>query len=224
MLTTLLIIKHFSHQALSPDMPLITHALYSFPAIDWYNYDSALLCFCFLPTFFSSFRSFCFCPLSVSFLSACPLASFLPILHLVMVCENFVHNIFLPTANKSNLPILQIIKTVNAIVNLPLTLFPSSQLPHRVSPFLYFSDESNLKMNSVDHIPQTLASHIRLPEDSQPQGLEGGSIVQHGADMLKPDPRDTFYSSKSATHHFSLPPFFSPHAGFLPRHFPRLTD
>uniref|UniRef100_I3KAY9 Beta-1,4-N-acetylgalactosaminyltransferase n=1 Tax=Oreochromis niloticus TaxID=8128 RepID=I3KAY9_ORENI len=47
-----------------------------------------------------------------------------------------------------------------------------------------YTDESNLKMNSVDHIPQTLASHIRLPKESQPQ-----------ADMLKPDPRDTFYST-----------------------------
>uniref|UniRef100_A0A4W6EJZ8 Beta-1,4-N-acetylgalactosaminyltransferase n=1 Tax=Lates calcarifer TaxID=8187 RepID=A0A4W6EJZ8_LATCA len=47
-----------------------------------------------------------------------------------------------------------------------------------------YTDESSLKMNSVDHIPQTLASHIRLPEESQPQ-----------ADMLKPDPRDTFYST-----------------------------
>lgn len=52
-------------------------------------------------------------------------------------------------------------------------------------------------MNSVDHIPQTLASHSRLPEEVQPQGLEGGSITLHGADMLKPDPRDTFYNSKS---------------------------
>uniref|UniRef100_A0A3Q3L902 Beta-1,4-N-acetylgalactosaminyltransferase n=1 Tax=Mastacembelus armatus TaxID=205130 RepID=A0A3Q3L902_9TELE len=58
-----------------------------------------------------------------------------------------------------------------------------------------YTDESNLKMNSVDHIPQTLASHIRLPVESQPQGLEEGSIRQHGADMLKPDPRDTFYST-----------------------------
>ncbi|XP_044213847.1 N-acetyl-beta-glucosaminyl-glycoprotein 4-beta-N-acetylgalactosaminyltransferase 1 [Thunnus albacares] len=58
-----------------------------------------------------------------------------------------------------------------------------------------YTDESNLKMNSVDHIPQTLASHIRLPEESQPQSLEGGSVTQHGADMLKPDPRDTFYST-----------------------------
>ena len=52
-------------------------------------------------------------------------------------------------------------------------------------------------MNSVDHIPQTLASHIRLPEESPPRGLEEGRATQHGADMLKPDPRDTFYSSKS---------------------------
>uniref|UniRef100_A0A4W6EIB3 Beta-1,4-N-acetylgalactosaminyltransferase n=1 Tax=Lates calcarifer TaxID=8187 RepID=A0A4W6EIB3_LATCA len=58
-----------------------------------------------------------------------------------------------------------------------------------------YTDESSLKMNSVDHIPQTLASHIRLPEESQPQGVEGGGITQHGADMLKPDPRDTFYST-----------------------------
>uniref|UniRef100_A0A667WS94 Beta-1,4-N-acetylgalactosaminyltransferase n=1 Tax=Myripristis murdjan TaxID=586833 RepID=A0A667WS94_9TELE len=47
-----------------------------------------------------------------------------------------------------------------------------------------YTDESSLKMNSVDHIPQTLASHI-----------QGGSTMQHGADMLKPDPRDTFYST-----------------------------
>lgn len=73
---------------------------------------------------------------------------------------------------------------------------------------LYFSDESSLKMNSVDHIPQTLASHIRLPKEFQPQG-EGGSTTQHGADMLKPDPRDTFYSSKSASHHFKVSPFQS---------------
>lgn len=62
-------------------------------------------------------------------------------------------------------------------------------------------------MNSVDHIPQTLASHIRLPKESQPQGLEGGRTILHGADMLKPDPRDTFYSSKSAIHHFRLSSF-----------------
>ncbi|XP_031421036.2 N-acetyl-beta-glucosaminyl-glycoprotein 4-beta-N-acetylgalactosaminyltransferase 1 isoform X2 [Clupea harengus] len=50
-----------------------------------------------------------------------------------------------------------------------------------------YTDESSLKMNSVDHIPQTMASHARLPQDPSP-----GS--QHGADMLKADPRDTFYS------------------------------
>lgn len=79
-------------------------------------------------------------------------------------------------------------------------LFPASSLPH-------FSDESNLKMNSVDHIPQTLASHILLPEEVRSQGLEGGGINEHGADMLKPDPRDTFYSSKSTHHHYRLSPF-----------------
>uniref|UniRef100_A0A3Q4GI97 Beta-1,4-N-acetylgalactosaminyltransferase n=1 Tax=Neolamprologus brichardi TaxID=32507 RepID=A0A3Q4GI97_NEOBR len=62
------------------------------------------------------------------------------------------------------------------------------------TPLLWFY-ESNLKMNSVDHIPQTLASHIRLPVETQPQGLEGGRTILHGADMLKPDPRDTFYST-----------------------------
>ncbi|XP_064193186.1 N-acetyl-beta-glucosaminyl-glycoprotein 4-beta-N-acetylgalactosaminyltransferase 1-like isoform X1 [Anguilla rostrata] len=50
-----------------------------------------------------------------------------------------------------------------------------------------YTDESSLKMNSVDHIPQTLASHS-LP----PRRAPGAS--QHGADMLKQDPRDTFYS------------------------------
>uniref|UniRef100_A0A3B4GDU4 Beta-1,4-N-acetylgalactosaminyltransferase n=1 Tax=Pundamilia nyererei TaxID=303518 RepID=A0A3B4GDU4_9CICH len=62
------------------------------------------------------------------------------------------------------------------------------------SAYISLYTESNLKMNSVDHIPQTLASHIRLPEETQPQGLEGGRTILHGADMLKPDPRDTFYS------------------------------
>uniref|UniRef100_A0A3B3VZ21 Hexosyltransferase n=1 Tax=Poecilia latipinna TaxID=48699 RepID=A0A3B3VZ21_9TELE len=46
-----------------------------------------------------------------------------------------------------------------------------------------YTDESSLKMNSVDHIPQTLASHIHLPAEFRPQ-----------ADMLRPDPRDTFYT------------------------------
>ncbi|NWI40522.1 B4GN4 acetylgalactosaminyltransferase, partial [Picathartes gymnocephalus] len=49
-----------------------------------------------------------------------------------------------------------------------------------------YTDESSLKMNHVEHIPQTLASH-------------GGSHLwqaqqdEHGADMLKADPRDTFF-------------------------------
>lgn len=90
-------------------------------------------------------------------------------------------------------------------LSLPLHYIISASLC--VSLSLYFSDESNLKMNSVDHIPQTLASHIRLPEEAQHQGLERGGILQHGADMLKPDPRDTFYSSKSARHRFRLSPF-----------------
>lgn len=73
---------------------------------------------------------------------------------------------------------------------------------------VFFKDESNLKMNSVDHIPQTLASHSRLPDDVQPQDLEGGSsAAHHGADMLKPDPRDTFFSSKSTVIFALILPF-----------------
>ncbi|XP_054631643.1 N-acetyl-beta-glucosaminyl-glycoprotein 4-beta-N-acetylgalactosaminyltransferase 1 [Dunckerocampus dactyliophorus] len=58
-----------------------------------------------------------------------------------------------------------------------------------------YADESSLKMNSIGHIPQTFASHVRLPEESLPWKVEGGGIPQHGADMLKPDPRDTFYNT-----------------------------
>ncbi|NXH53683.1 B4GN4 acetylgalactosaminyltransferase, partial [Rhabdornis inornatus] len=49
-----------------------------------------------------------------------------------------------------------------------------------------YTDESSLKMNHVDHIPQTLASHSgsHLWEAQQDE---------HGADMLKADPRDTFF-------------------------------
>ncbi|NXJ99114.1 B4GN4 acetylgalactosaminyltransferase, partial [Corythaixoides concolor] len=49
-----------------------------------------------------------------------------------------------------------------------------------------YTDESALKMNRVEHIPQTLASHSgsHLWEAQQDE---------HGADMLKPDPRDTFF-------------------------------
>lgn len=51
------------------------------------------------------------------------------------------------------------------------------------------ADESSLKMNHVEHIPQTLASHSgsHLWEAQQDE---------HGADMLKADPRDTFFLSK----------------------------
>uniref|UniRef100_A0A8C9SU26 Beta-1,4-N-acetylgalactosaminyltransferase n=1 Tax=Scleropages formosus TaxID=113540 RepID=A0A8C9SU26_SCLFO len=52
---------------------------------------------------------------------------------------------------------------------------------------LLSSDESGLKMNGVGHIPQTLASHSRTPREVWP-------ISRHGADMLRPDPRDTFFS------------------------------
>uniref|UniRef100_A0A6Q2X6Y3 Beta-1,4-N-acetylgalactosaminyltransferase n=1 Tax=Esox lucius TaxID=8010 RepID=A0A6Q2X6Y3_ESOLU len=54
-----------------------------------------------------------------------------------------------------------------------------------------YTDESTLKMNSVDHIPQTQASHSRLPLADK----RGHFSTEHGADMLKPDPRDTFYST-----------------------------
>ncbi|NWW65654.1 B4GN4 acetylgalactosaminyltransferase, partial [Ifrita kowaldi] len=49
-----------------------------------------------------------------------------------------------------------------------------------------YTDESSLKMNHVEHIPQTLASHSgsHLWEAQQDE---------HGADMLKDDPRDTFF-------------------------------
>ncbi|XP_056595922.1 N-acetyl-beta-glucosaminyl-glycoprotein 4-beta-N-acetylgalactosaminyltransferase 1 isoform X2 [Triplophysa dalaica] len=50
-----------------------------------------------------------------------------------------------------------------------------------------YTDESSLKMNHVDHIPQTLASHSPVPAESR-------SRSQHGADMLQPDPRDTFFN------------------------------
>ncbi|XP_029438962.1 N-acetyl-beta-glucosaminyl-glycoprotein 4-beta-N-acetylgalactosaminyltransferase 1 [Rhinatrema bivittatum] len=49
-----------------------------------------------------------------------------------------------------------------------------------------YADESSLKMNKVDHIPQSLASHSG-------SYLWEAQREDHGADMLKPDPRDTFF-------------------------------
>ncbi|XP_066487028.1 N-acetyl-beta-glucosaminyl-glycoprotein 4-beta-N-acetylgalactosaminyltransferase 1 [Tiliqua scincoides] len=49
-----------------------------------------------------------------------------------------------------------------------------------------YTDESSLKMNEVDHVPQSLASHTG-------SYLWGAQKEEHGADMLKPDPRDTFF-------------------------------
>uniref|UniRef100_A0A8C1I5V0 Beta-1,4-N-acetylgalactosaminyltransferase n=1 Tax=Cyprinus carpio TaxID=7962 RepID=A0A8C1I5V0_CYPCA len=49
-----------------------------------------------------------------------------------------------------------------------------------------YTDESSLKMNSVHHIPQTLASHSLALRVNHRTEI-------HTADMLKPDPRDTFY-------------------------------
>ncbi|XP_016396529.1 N-acetyl-beta-glucosaminyl-glycoprotein 4-beta-N-acetylgalactosaminyltransferase 1 [Sinocyclocheilus rhinocerous] len=49
-----------------------------------------------------------------------------------------------------------------------------------------YTDESSLKMNSVHHIPQTLASHSLTLRVNHKTEIPT-------ADMLKPDPRDTFY-------------------------------
>lgn len=46
-------------------------------------------------------------------------------------------------------------------------------------------------MNEVDHVPQSLASHAG-------SYLWSAQREEHGADMLKPDPRDTFFLSKWA--------------------------
>ncbi len=56
-------------------------------------------------------------------------------------------------------------------------------------PSFFVKDESILKMSHVDHIPQTLASHGPVPKETHTRS-------QHGADMLQPDPRDTFFNSK----------------------------
>ncbi|KAL7878524.1 hypothetical protein AOLI_G00094980 [Acnodon oligacanthus] len=49
-----------------------------------------------------------------------------------------------------------------------------------------YTNESSLKMNYVSHIPQTAASHVDLSRDA-------ALSTPHEADMLKEDPRDTFY-------------------------------
>nr|XP_028592051.1 N-acetyl-beta-glucosaminyl-glycoprotein 4-beta-N-acetylgalactosaminyltransferase 1 isoform X1 [Podarcis muralis] len=55
------------------------------------------------------------------------------------------------------------------------------------SPYIsLYTDESSLKMNEVGHVPQSLASHSG-------SYLWGAQRDEHGADMLKPDPRDTFF-------------------------------
>lgn len=50
-------------------------------------------------------------------------------------------------------------------------------------------DESALKMDHVAHVPQSPASHV------------GGRLLQEEprADMLRPDPRDTFFLSERRT-------------------------
>ncbi|XP_077451807.1 N-acetyl-beta-glucosaminyl-glycoprotein 4-beta-N-acetylgalactosaminyltransferase 1 [Stigmatopora argus] len=57
-----------------------------------------------------------------------------------------------------------------------------------------YTDESRLKMNSVAHIPQTMASHAGLAE-AEGGGPRSAGPRRHGADMLQPDPRDTFYTT-----------------------------
>ncbi|XP_076848850.1 beta-1,4-N-acetylgalactosaminyltransferase 3 [Brachyhypopomus gauderio] len=49
-----------------------------------------------------------------------------------------------------------------------------------------YTNESLFKMSDVSHIPQTTASHVAGPQTS---GRHSG----HAADMLREDPRDTFY-------------------------------
>lgn len=48
------------------------------------------------------------------------------------------------------------------------------------------TDESNLMMSDVGHIPQTAASHQRTPSKQR----------SPAADMLREDPRDVFYQGE----------------------------
>ncbi|XP_072841660.2 N-acetyl-beta-glucosaminyl-glycoprotein 4-beta-N-acetylgalactosaminyltransferase 1 [Pogona vitticeps] len=55
------------------------------------------------------------------------------------------------------------------------------------SPYIsLYTDESSLKMNEVEHVPQSFASHTG-------SYLWNEQRSEHGADMLKPDPRDIFF-------------------------------
>ncbi|XP_062317666.1 beta-1,4-N-acetylgalactosaminyltransferase 3 isoform X1 [Osmerus eperlanus] len=56
-----------------------------------------------------------------------------------------------------------------------------------------YTDESALKMSDVGHVPQTAASHTGSPS-SQPSNSD--------ADMLREDPRDTFYQIPLIDHRY----------------------
>uniref|UniRef100_A0A8B9H2D8 Hexosyltransferase n=1 Tax=Astyanax mexicanus TaxID=7994 RepID=A0A8B9H2D8_ASTMX len=58
---------------------------------------------------------------------------------------------------------------------------------YAVSSFVYIPDESTFKMNYVSHIPQTAASNKDASREAS------GPTPPHGADMLREDPRDTFF-------------------------------
>uniref|UniRef100_A0A8D2Q9J9 Beta-1,4-N-acetylgalactosaminyltransferase n=1 Tax=Varanus komodoensis TaxID=61221 RepID=A0A8D2Q9J9_VARKO len=64
---------------------------------------------------------------------------------------------------------------------------PESKFVVIDSPFLsLYANETLFKMDEVDHIPQTLATRkSRIPHSE--------ILMEHPADMLKPDPRDTIY-------------------------------
>ncbi|XP_063045252.1 N-acetyl-beta-glucosaminyl-glycoprotein 4-beta-N-acetylgalactosaminyltransferase 1-like [Engraulis encrasicolus] len=61
------------------------------------------------------------------------------------------------------------------------------------SPYIsLYTDESWLMMDNVSHVPQTVASHAAPPESLSRVSFSGPRPRLH-ADMLTPDPRDTFY-------------------------------
>ncbi|XP_015208742.2 beta-1,4-N-acetylgalactosaminyltransferase 3 isoform X1 [Lepisosteus oculatus] len=49
-----------------------------------------------------------------------------------------------------------------------------------------YKNESSLKMSEVSHVPQSTASHVRSYSEMQ-------QTTSHGAEMLREDPRDTFF-------------------------------